>query len=769
MKHHFVIGFSVAILPLFFLFPNFLEGQDCISGKVIDGVTQKPILGVSVSISNRMVGVATDAEGQFSICDLKKETENITFSHIGYKTVYKSNVKHDEHLEIQLFESPIPLEQIVVTATLTPQTTWEVPAMVSVIDSVKLRSQSALNTDNYLQTIPDLFINRSNGVFSKNASVTMRGLDGTNRVLILYDGAPLNKTSYGFINWSLISPDLVDQIEVVHGPSSALFGNNAMAGVINIRTKEPLNSPFYGSVTGETGSFGLYGARATFGGKLPFAKRGISLMVNAFYRKGDGYIVQQPKDRDSTSIPAYLTEKGITFKATIPISDSSTLYIGGNLYEDKRGSGKQVYLSDGSYDSYTTNRVRFGYNGKISDVRLEVYGYAQKEKYLNQTDNINNNGEYKLSNTYQTSGDLGLWVNASKNVISTNEVVAGVDIKYGWMDAEDIYRTSTDDLTRKGKVTFAAAFLQDEQYFFHSKVKVLGGLRFDAAKFYDGLLNVKGPTKNTGFKNDTLANFPKNAWNSINPKFGVRYFPNKWLSLYSSVASGFMPAKLDDLCSSRKISKGFKLANPDLQPEHLLTYEIGGGVKFKSFARFDLALYLSDGHDFQYFISTGDSLEMGGEVKPIVKRENITSVRVFGGEASLNVTPLKWLVISGNFSMNHSEITSYKVNPLVDTTDLTGKLLAEVPIRQASAEVVVLNRFVNAGFVWIYIGPQWGDEVNSYKINPWNTFNLRLWKDYKSLRFTLDIQDLFDNPYTDKKGLVSPGRFLQFSATYSFH
>jgi len=179
-------------------------------------------------------------------------------------------------------------------------------------------------------------------------------------------------------------------------------------------------------------------------------------------------------------------------------------------------------------------------------------------------------------------------------------------------------------------------------------------------------------------------------------------------------------------------------------------------------------LYLSNGYDFQYFISTGDSLDFSGDLKPIVKRENITSVRIYGAEISMDLNPLKWLIVRGNFSLNHSEIIRYKVNPLADTTNLKGKSLAEVPIRQASLETVFLNSFVNAGLVWVYIGPQWVDEVNSDKIDSWNTFNLRLWKDFKSIKLTLDIQDLFDNPYTDKKGFVSPGRFFQFSATYSF-
>lgn len=761
----FIKRLSILIL---ILFPLLINGQNCFRGKVVDSKTQRPLQGVSITVLNKSIGSTTNGNGEFSICDLMQESTNLTFSHIGYKTVYKQNIKQNDYTEVYLTESPIPLEQIVVTATLTPQPTWEVPAMVSVIDSIKLCSQSALNIDNYLRTVPGLYIDRSNGVFSKNAAVTMRGLDGSNRVLILYDGAPLNKTSYGFINWSLISPDLVDQIEVVHGPSSALFGNNAMAGVINIRTKEPVNSPFYGSVTGEAGGFGLYGTRAMLGGKIPVLKKGINVMVNGFYRKGDGYIIDPPLTRDSTSASSYLAEKGLVLKTTIPISDSSTLYIGGNLYEDKRGAGRAVYMDDGSFDSYTTNRLRLGYTGVINKTKLEVYGYAQKEKYYRQNENINTSGDYKLFHTFQTSGDLGLWANASRNITTQNQLIAGIDLKHGWMDAEDIYRTSTDDVVRKGKVTFAAVFIQDEHSFLDSKLKILGGLRFDVATFFDGLLKVKDPTKNTGFSRDTLANFSKSSWSSVNPKLGIRYLPNRWLSIYGSIASGFMPAKLDDLCSSRKITKGFKLANPELKPEHLLTYETGGSIKINSMARFDVALYLSNGYDFQYFVSTGDSIDTGGdEIKPIVRRENITSVRIYGGEISLNLNPFKWLILNGNFSLNHSKIDNYKADTLVNI-DLYGKHLAEVPTRQSSAEVILLNKFVNAGLVWVYIGPQWGDEINSYKIDSWNTFNLRLWKEYKSVRLTLDVQDILDNPYTDKKGLISPGRFFQFAVTYSF-
>lgn len=749
---------------------SYTFAQDCLTGVVVDSKSKEPLQGAAVRLKGSNLGVTTNTEGNFKICPKNANQQTLVVSFLGYQTKEVEVSDFSKPFAVELSLLPYELEKVVITATLTPQPTWEVPAMVSVIDEVNVSNSPATNVDNFLRTIPNLFVDRSKGVFSKNASVTMRGLDGSNRVLILYDGMPLNKTSYGFINWSLVSPDLVDQIEVVHGPSSALFGNNAMAGVINIRTKEPKDLPLYGSVIAEAGGFGFMGSRATVGGKFSVFGKDVRLMVNGFWREGDGYVAEPPEIRDSTNVPLFLKEKGLTYKMVIPSADSSHFYVSGNVYTDKRGAGRAVYLEDGSYDSYTTSRTQVGYRGNVSGFSVDMNAYVQYEVYNRQNESLNSTGDnYRIFHTDQVSGDVGLWLSASKPIGELNRLTFGADTKHGWMDAHDIYRTSTDQVVRYGKVTFGALFAQDELSLLEGKLKLLGGIRLDYASFYDGLLEVIDPTKNTGFSGDTTANFPTNSWVAVNPKFGVRYIPTSWLSVYGSVSSGFMPAKLDDLCSSRKITKGFKLANPELQPEHLLTYEAGGSVKLGAKVRMDAALFLSNGTDFQYFVATGDSIDTGGtDIKPIVKRQNISSVQVYGGEFSVKATPAKWLIARGSYSFNHSKIKEFEINPALDT-DLTGNFLAEVPMNQASVEVFFTNnKIANLGIIWTRIGPQWGDDVNSYKIEPWNTFDLRIWREFFGVKFSLDVFDLLDNPYIDKKGLMSPGRYFLFTVGYSF-
>jgi outer membrane receptor protein involved in Fe transport len=196
---------------------------------------------------------------------------------------------------------------------------------------------------------------------------------------------------------------------------------------------------------------------------------------------------------------------------------------------------------------------------------------------------------------------------------------------------------------------------------------------------------------------------------------------------------------------------------------------VGGNVRLAKPLQLDAAIFFSQGRDFQYFVSTGDSIDTGADdIRPIVMRKNISAVEVYGGEFTLRYTPTKWLYTRASYSFNHSTITDFRVDPLLDV-DLTGNGLAEVPLSQASVEVfLTLKKLANLGVIWIHTGKQWGDDINSHHVKAWNTFDLRVWREYKGVKASLDVFDLLDNPYIDKKGLVSPGRYFLFTLSYSF-
>jgi len=111
------------------------------------------------------------------------------------------------------FSDTVNISEVIVTANRSSRFVEDVPGRVTIIDSKTIDNLPVQNVDEILRNVANVNVNRSWGIFSKNASVTMRGLDGSARVLVLLDGVPLNKSAGGFINWNLVSIDNIDKVE----------------------------------------------------------------------------------------------------------------------------------------------------------------------------------------------------------------------------------------------------------------------------------------------------------------------------------------------------------------------------------------------------------------------------------------------------------------------------------------------------------------------------------------------------------------------------
>ena len=134
------------------------------------------------------------------------------------------------------FTGIINIPEVIFTATRTANSLENIPGRLEIISQQIIQDFPANSIDDLLISVPGLNVNRSWGIFSKNSSVNMRGISGTGRVLVLFNGLPLNKSAGGGINWHMINTDMVQRIEISKGPGSAVYGNNAMTGVINIIT-----------------------------------------------------------------------------------------------------------------------------------------------------------------------------------------------------------------------------------------------------------------------------------------------------------------------------------------------------------------------------------------------------------------------------------------------------------------------------------------------------------------------------------------------------
>ncbi|HUX54475.1 MAG TPA: TonB-dependent receptor [Williamwhitmania sp.] len=656
------------------------------------------------------------------------------------------------------------INPVTVVSTQTSHRADSLPFATSTITKTEIQDYSARTSDELLKFIPGAYIDRTWGVFSKNSGLSLRGLDGNNRVLITVDGIPLNKSSYGMVTWNMISPDQIQSIEVVRGPASSIYGNNAMTGVVNFTTIKP-QKPLEGNVDFGVGELGLRQLSFNVGGKLA---NGFYWDVSPYYRTGDGYIIDPVAIRDSTSSKAYIQERRISFRTGGVLKSGLTINASYTYYKDKRGSGKKIYLPDGNYDSYEDQAASVTLSAKRAVWNTDMHIYYQNEYYKKQSESINKLGDtYKLSYTFQNSDDAGLWFGATHSPTKWGTITTGAEVRFGRIDAHDVYRTSTDDILRSGNMIAIGAFVQDEAKL-SSRVSLTGGLRLDVAGFFDGRLTVKDPTKATGFSSNSDQYFGSSHWQAASPRLGIKYFLTKVIGLQAAVSSGFMPAKLDDLCSSRKITKGFKIANPNLKPETLNNVEIGMSLKPVSSLYIDLTGYYSYGVHFQYFVATGDSIDTGGtDVKPILMRDNVGDVVIKGLEGSIRWQPYtRWLV---RVSASTSTSKIVKFDSKIAATNLKGMAISEVPDYLASAGIVYNGKRNTLGITYSYVGRQWIDDVNTQRLADYQTVDLHAEHSLPlGLKLWADVQNLFNAQFLDKKGEQCPGRFFMAGIRFDF-
>ncbi|HDZ62138.1 MAG TPA: hypothetical protein ENH40_03205, partial [Nitrospirae bacterium] len=174
------------------------------------------------------------------------------------------------------------LDEVVTTATRIPHLLKYTPSSVTVITRDRIEAANPQDVADVLEDIAGLKIERY-GSMGANSTVHIRGLYSSH-VLVMVDGRPVNSPSTGSADLSWLSVDNIERIEVVRGPGSALYGANAVAGVINIITKSPPEE-FTAKVTTSYGTWDTLITRLENGWKLG----DFSYSVTANRKNSNGY------------------------------------------------------------------------------------------------------------------------------------------------------------------------------------------------------------------------------------------------------------------------------------------------------------------------------------------------------------------------------------------------------------------------------------------------------------------------------------------------
>jgi len=216
--------------------------QTTVSGTVIDANTNDPIPGANIKVVGNVSGTSTDFDGKFSL----KINENLPFSieisFIGYtsKTIEVSS--DDENLTVSLEESQNALDEVVVSASRTPERLRESPVTIERMDVRAIKNSTSASFYTGLNNLKGVDVKTNSLSFN---SVNTKGFStfSNTRFVQLIDGMDNSSPALNFVMGNLIGANELDlkSVEIIPGASSALYGANAFNGILFMTTKNPFD------------------------------------------------------------------------------------------------------------------------------------------------------------------------------------------------------------------------------------------------------------------------------------------------------------------------------------------------------------------------------------------------------------------------------------------------------------------------------------------------------------------------------------------------
>ena len=693
----------------------------------------------------------------------------------------------------------VEIEEIVVSATRTEKKIDEAPASVNVItkaDIEQFRAQSLLDA---IVRVPGIYVNKSS-----TGSVAMRGLSGENRTLILLNGMPMNDGYSGAVDWKAMSVNDVERIEVTRGGGSALYGGNAMGGVVNIVTKKPQKRE--GSVYAGIGS----DQTNTFGGYYGDKSGPWSVRAGIEYEKTDGYandlVLGSIKDGEGDLSGGYpidgktggtqwvcgdkgdagLKRTNASLMTAYDLTDTGSVTFNFQMGTDEKWySRPRTLLKDADGNAQYAGDVNVG-DGQITTVSDTTYlgrpyektdyiasmNYNEKFGFANLTAIVG----YKQMDTWYTTPTSGTYDDASgtrtdygtqtwnadlqtdMTLFDRHQLTIGANAKADDFDLDDynvIYYRDEDTKTDRlggtsAKALYLSAYIQDE-WTALDMLTVYAGARFDYWKAYDA---IDGDIGSEEEMDDATQN-------TVSPQLAAVTHPFEGTYLRASASKSFRPPTVYELFSKAAFGTTVYHNNPDLEPETAWTYEGGLDQYFFSHRlKLSATYFFTKAEDF--IQSYWDDSYMNSY------KENVGVAEIQGVELEASVTPFDWVNVWANFSTATSEITENDRKP-----ELVGKKLTYYPEKTFNTGIDLMARYFKLSFAGNYTGQFYVNDMNDDIEGRYGTYSKR-WVWDSKLTFSplsyaecsLSVNNIFDEEYYTYS--IAPGRSYLVEARVRF-
>lgn len=437
------------------------QAPHTLEGRVVEEA-DRPVPYARVTVSGSQQGVLADAAGRFRLGGLGSGPITLLVSSQGYaaREVAAEVGESGGFLTVRLTPDPLAIAPLTVTGTMKAATVAASPVKVSVVPQAVLQRNATNNLVETISYVNGLYQQVDCGVCYTN-NLRINGMEGP-YTAVLIDGMPIMSSLASVYGLNGINPALIEQVEIIKGPSSTLYGSEAMAGVINVITKDPRFTPRLAvDASGTTDAEGNVDFMvSTRPGALSTALSGnVAYNTRFVDGNGDGF----------SDFP--LNRRGVAFGKLdwSPDGRRRGSVTAKYLYEDRFGGVEAWTTSDRGSDavygeSIHTNRVEVlgSYLPLWSpDVRVEgSYAWHDQDSWY---------GDSRYDARQHIAFVNALW----GPTVGRHDMLLGATARY------QTYDDNTPATAAEDRRFIPGLLLQDEVWLVRNRVTVLGGIRAD--------------------------------------------------------------------------------------------------------------------------------------------------------------------------------------------------------------------------------------------------------------------------------------------------
>jgi outer membrane receptor protein involved in Fe transport len=598
MRRRGPFGAGTAALAVLAWAPTLLGAQSAsVTGTVYDADAGVPLLGATVVLQGTPLSTRSDGDGRFAIGRLDAGRYTLVVVAVGFAADSLTEVvlAEGEWRVVTLSLRPVPLmlPELVISPARTVERRDQAIASVAVMAADEVLSRNVTTLDNALPYVPGITFNGNEQVDIRGAAGMARGIGS--RVLMLLDGHPILTGDGAEVDFRVIPLLDLERTEVVKGAYSAVYGSNALGGVINLVTA-PVEREPQTAVRVHGGGFNYRpehrwadGVQATAGVGIQHSRAVGAVGARAFlgYEDTDGYAENGESSRwigrlKLSSHPS--SRRPWDAYALVARERAGEAFVW-------RSQDEPFRVPEPSVGNHTVNRTI------LTGASVTPYARATTLVRLSPYFNVNGTENFFDDNDdWHTAIKPGLLAELAWYAGRRHAFSFGVEAAHTWVRSNFLGQPRLIDV---------AAFAQDE-FQLSANLKTTLGVRLDHHK----------------------ANLAAGEW-AISPKVGAALQLGPAATLRASAGAGYRaPSAIEQFVSSQQF--GFRVVpNLELEGEHAWSAEVGTSVRLVNRVRVDAAAF---GSLYADLISPAPS-----PLDPFVFQfQNVARARVAGFDVGVN-------------------------------------------------------------------------------------------------------------------------------------